>query len=251
MDEIDMFTALRPSPPADARAMRAAVLDRVEGALRGADAAPARGPRRRRRRRILIAGGIVTAAAAAAIAVPAVLPGGTNGSFITKAWAVERNADGSVTFSTSKQFDDPAGLRRALKATGVTAFVVINRLIDTPASTYDACDYAVADFAPQAVQKAVVTLGGHVDAPPGQVVVWPTWTLHPAAMPRGSALLIASWRPVNRHDPSAGAMIPMVLRTDRLPACVPTKPPGQLSARSGAARDSPLVNQVSFVTPFS
>jgi len=225
MDEIDMFTALRPSPPADAQAMRAAVLERVEGVLRGADAPPVRMPRRRRR--LLVAGGIVTAAATAAIVVPAILPGGTNGTFITKAWAVERNADGSVTFSTSKQFDDPAGLRRALKAAGVTAFVVINRLISNDTASYDACDYDVADFAPQAVQKAVVTLGGHVDAPPGQVVVWPTWTLHPAAMPKGSALLIASWRPVNREDPSVGAMIPMVLRTDKLPACVPNPPPTQ------------------------
>jgi hypothetical protein len=225
MDEISMFTALRPAAPADAPAMRAAVLERVEGVLRGADTARARVPRRRRR--LLTAAGIVTAAAAAAIAVPAALPGGTNGTFITKAWAVERNADGSVTFSTSKQFNDPAGLRRALKATGVKAFVVINRLIDTPAYSYDACDYDVANFAPQAVQKAVVTLGGHVDAPPGQVVVWPTWTLHPAAMPQGSALLIASWLPANRHDPSAGAMVPMVLRTDRLPVCVPNPPPSQ------------------------
>jgi hypothetical protein len=242
MDEISMFTALRPAPPAEAEAMRAAARERVEGVLRAADAAPARTPRLRRR--LLLAGGLVTAAAAAAIVVPAVLPGGTTGTFITKAWAVERNADGSVTFSISKSFDDPAGLRRALKAAGVTAFVVINRLIDTPSSSYDACDYDTADFAPAAVQKAVVTLGGHVDAPPGQVVVWPAWTLRPAAMPRGSALLVASWRPANDHDTSAGAMLPMVLRTDRLPACIPSKPPSQLrmaetTTRSGCATISP------------
>jgi hypothetical protein len=232
MDEIDMFTTLRPSPPADAQAMRAAVLERVEGVLRADGPAarlPARRPARmpRRRRRLLMAGGIVTAAAAAAIVVPAVFPGGTSGTFIAKAWAVERNGDGSVTFSISKSFDDPAGLRRALKADGVTAFVVINRLITGGSATYDACEFDSADFAPGVVQKAVVTLGGHVDAPPGQVVVWPTWTLRPAAMPQGSALLIASWLPVNRHDPSASTMIPMVLRADRLPPCVPSKPPGQ------------------------
>jgi hypothetical protein len=227
MDEISMFTALRPSPPADAHALRAAVRERVEGVLRGPDAVTARTPARAPRRRLLLAGGVITAAAAAAIVVPALLPGGANGTFVTKAWAVERNADGSVTFSVSQSFDDPAGLRRALKASGVTAFVVINRLIVTPSSSYDACDYDNADFAPAVVQKAVVTLGGHVDTPSGQVVVWPAWTLHPAAMPKGSALLIASWRPANPDDPSAGAMVPMVLRTDRLPACVPAKPPGQ------------------------
>jgi len=228
VDEITMFTALRPSPPAGVNAMRAAVLERVEGVLRDADpAAPAR-PRRtrvpRRWHRLLVAGGIITAAAAAALVVPALLPGGTNGTIITKAWAVERNADGSVTFSVSKQFDDPAGLRRALKADGVSAFVVVNRLIVGESYAYDACNYVNLDLEPDAIQKAVVTLGGHVDAPSDQVT-WPTWTLHPAAMPRGSALLIASWLPSNRATSNASAMIPLVLRTDRLPVCTPNKPP--------------------------
>ena len=225
MDEISMFTALRPPPPAGAETMRAAVLERVEGVLRDAgDAAPARPSRPRRRHRLLVAGGIATAVAAAAIVVPAVLPGGTNETFITNAWAVERNGDGSVTFSVSKQFDDPAGLQRALKANGVTAFVIINRLIVGGSYTYDACNYVNLDLEPDAIQKAVVTLGGHVDALPDQVT-WPTWTLHPAAMPRGSALLIASWLPLDRDTNNVSAMIPLVLRTDRLPTCTPNKPP--------------------------
>jgi hypothetical protein len=228
VDEITMFTALRPSPPAGVNAMRAAVLERVEDVVRAAGpAAPAR-PRRtrvpRRRHCLLAAGGIVTAAAAA-IVVPAVLPGGSNSAIVTRAWAVERNTDGSVTFSVSKQFDDPAGLRRALKADGITAFVVVNRLIVGESYAYDACDYVNLDLEPDAIQKAAVTLGGHVDAPPDQVT-WPTWTLHPGAMPRGSALLIASWLPSNRATDNAGAMIPLVLRTDRLPVCTPSKPPG-------------------------
>jgi hypothetical protein len=37
------------------------------------------------------------AAACAAVVVPVLLPGGTPTSFGTKAWAVQRNADGTVT----------------------------------------------------------------------------------------------------------------------------------------------------------
>ena len=141
MDEISMFTELRPAPPADADAdaIRAAVRGRVTNVLSEADPAAHRGrPRARRspasprrspvRRRVLIGGGLVAAATAAAIAVPAWLPG-AGGTVVAKAWAVERNSDGTVTVTVSQQFNDPAGLQRALAADGITAFVAVHREI--------------------------------------------------------------------------------------------------------------------------
>jgi len=238
MDEISLFAELRPAPPADADAIRAAVRGRVTSVLSEADPA-IRGRRptawrssagRRRspaRRRVLIGGGLVAAATVAAIVVPAWLPG-SGDTVMAKAWAVERNRDGTITIAVSQQFNDPAGLQRALAADGITAFVTMNREVsgitkDGSAYSYNACDYLNLDLASPAVQTAVVTEGGSLAV--GQLpnlANW-TWTIDPAALPAGSAVLIPAWR---SSDGDAIAWEnPSVLRTDKLPACTPSTSP--------------------------
>jgi hypothetical protein len=243
MDEISMFAELRPAPPADADAdaIRAVVRGRVTSVLSEADPAadgrrpPARrssaGPRRSPvRRRVLIGAGLVAAATAAAIAVPAWLPG--PGGTMAKAWAVERNSDGTVTVTVSQQFNDPVGLQRALAADGITAFVTLHREITGENAgggyAYDQCDYLNLDYAPQAVENAVVAEGKNtVSSPPSAFDNWPTFIIHPAAMPDGSALLIAAWR--SPDGTGLATMIPTVLRTDKQPVCTPnTTPPGMV-----------------------
>jgi hypothetical protein len=243
MDEISMFAELRPTPPADADAdaIRAVVRGRVTSVLSEADAAahgrrpPARrssaGLRRSRvRRRVLIGGGLVAAATVAAIAVPAWLPG-SGDTVMAKAWAVERNSDGTITIAVSQQFNDPAGLQRALAADGITAFVTINREITGfnakggNAYSYDECDYLNLDYASQAVESAVVTEGQNntiLGPLPNLLANW-TWIIDPAALPAGSALLIPAWR---SSDGDAVAWEnPSVLRTDKPPVCTPNTPP--------------------------
>jgi hypothetical protein len=248
MDEISMFAELRPAPPADADAIRAAVRGRVTSVLSEADPAPhGRWPHARRppagprrspvRRRVLIAGGLVAAATVAGIAVPAWLPG-SGDTVMAKAWAVERNRSGTITIAVSQQFNDPAGLQRALAANGITAFVTINLEItgvnakNGNAYSYDACDYRNLDYAPPAVQNAVVAEGSNQNAVfpeaanmPGGLLsnsAFSTWTIDPAALPAGSALLIPAWR---SSDGDAMAWeTPTVLRTDKLPVCTPSAP---------------------------
>jgi hypothetical protein len=234
MDEISMFAELRPAPPADADAIRAAVRGRVTSVLSEADpAARGRRPRAWRssagprrppvRRRVLIGGGLVAAAAVAAIAVPAWLPG-SGDTVMAKAWAVERNSDGTITIAVSQQFNDPAGLQRALAANGITAFVTMNREItgvkaNGTAYSYDECDYLNLDSAPQAVESAVVTEGSNPLM--GVLSNWANWTwvIDPAALPAGSALLIPAWR--SSDGDAFAVQDPTVLRTDKLPACTP------------------------------
>jgi hypothetical protein len=250
MDEISMFAELRPAPPADADAdaIRAVVRGRVTSFLSESDpAAHGRRPRARRssagprrspvRRRVLIGGGLVAAAAVAAIAaiaVPAWLPG-SGDAVMAKAWAVERNSDGTITIAVSQQFNDPAGLQRALAADGITAFVTMNREItgvnkDGTAYSYDECDYLNLDTAPPAVQSAVVTdnnafvtQGNNTPTRPLSFFANWTWTIDPAALPAGSAVLIPAWR--SSDGDAIGFEDPSVLRTDKLPVCTPNTVP--------------------------
>jgi hypothetical protein len=240
MDEISMFAELRPTPPADADAdaIRVAVRGRVASVLSEADPAahgrrpPARrssaGPRRSRvPRRVLIGGGLVAAATVAAIAVPAWLPG-SGDTVMANAWAVERNSDGTITIAVSQQFNDPAGLRRALAADGITAFVTINLEItgvnaEGTVYSYDACDYLNVDYAPQVVESDVVTEGNNtITGGLSHFSNW-TWTIDPAWMPNGSALLIPAWR--SQDGTSLAVETPSVLSTDKPPVCTPNTPP--------------------------
>jgi hypothetical protein len=79
---------------------------------------PARAPRPIRRRLVVGAGLAATAGAAAAVFG---LPGADHGG-AGAAWAVTKNADGSMTVSV-KDFRDPAGLQAKLRAAGLRANV--------------------------------------------------------------------------------------------------------------------------------
>jgi hypothetical protein len=267
MDEISMFAQLRPTPPADADAdaIRAVVRGRVTSVLSEADpAARGRRPAARRssagprwspvRRRVLIGGGLVAAAAVAALVVPAWLPG-SGDTVVAKAWAVERNSDGTITIAVSQQFNDPAGLRQALAADGITAFVTMNLEITGVnargvAYSYDACDYLNVD-APPSVQSAVITddnvfvpEGNNMPTVPLSFFANWTWTIDPAALPAGSAVLIPAWR--SSDGDTIAFETPSVLRTDKLPVCKPNAPfpfartvPGQLPSQQVTAPTGP------------
>jgi len=219
MNEISMFTSLRPGAPADALAMREAARERLAGVLSAPDATAAVRPRARRRHRMLAAGGMITAAAAAAIVVPAVVPGSATGTFVTKAWSVERNQDGTVTASFHEVVTDPVALQQALRADGVHAFVKVMSMKSAYVKGageeyYTACNYSGLDKEPPSVQQAVV---GQNVGPRGAQ----SWTIRPSAMPNRSSLLITLW-------PSSVVTVlqsPVVLSTYQPPVCVPAKPP--------------------------
>src|SRR5580692_5417621 len=161
MDEISMFTTLRPGELADAVAIREAARKQLAGVISAPDAISAVRPRARRRHRMLAVGGMITAAAAAAIVIPAVLPGSATGTFITKAWAVERHQDGTLTVSFDEVATDPVALQRALRADGVHAFVRSMSMKSAYVKGagkefYAACNYSGLDKEPPSVQQAVV-----------------------------------------------------------------------------------------------
>ncbi len=87
-----------------------------------ADRGPATAPTRKEphRRRRLAIGAAMAATAGAAVAIVG-LPG-TNHGGAPAAWAVTRNADGSVTVKIS-DYRDPAGLQAKLRAAGLRAEV--------------------------------------------------------------------------------------------------------------------------------
>jgi len=94
-----------------------AALDRIL-ADNGPAGAPAK-PHRTRRR--LMLGAAVAAAAGAAVAIVGIP--GTNHNGTPAAWAVTKNADGTVTVKIS-DYVDPEGLQRKLRQAGLRADVV-------------------------------------------------------------------------------------------------------------------------------
>jgi hypothetical protein len=227
MDEMKLLEDFRAAvaPPDDrilaqARSrMLAAGLDRSGGR--------AQSPRRRVRWTQLALSGAAIAAIAVTLSV--VLPGGPDGTFVTKAWAVERNPDGTVTVTMNQQFQDPAGVQRALEKDGITAYVQVNAMSKGQSGGGQACSYAHLDRAPEAVQKAVITTNqipvesngtSPVKLPSGHPVVADlvSWTIHPSAMPPGSSILFADWL----SSAFSLLMHPAVLSTDATPICTPT-----------------------------
>jgi hypothetical protein len=240
MDEITMFTALRPAPPEEVEPTRQRARIRLEGAL-GAPAGKRRGSGRRDAglgrfrfpRPVLLAGAVAAAAACAAIVVPAVLPAGGAGSLVTAAWAVQRNTDGTVTV-TLKDVFDLGGLQQALASDGVPARVIT--VATDPAAytgplvaanpvtrtTVRGCFYPVtgSSFEPASVQQAAVT---QVANPVGTDIT-ALYDIHPAAIPAGSVLLIQGVA-IGGQGPRAAADVseltsfpaPAVLASDSLP----------------------------------
>jgi hypothetical protein len=218
MDEITMFAAIKPAPPAETGPVRQQARARLDAALQGPPRAGRRhGASRRpgelrrlgsgrrpggldrfRFRRPVLLAGAAAVAACAAIVVPAVLPAGGGGSLVTAAWAVQRNADGTITV-TLKDVFDLGGLQQALASDGVPARVIT---VTTNPATYtgplaavnpvnrttvSGCFYPAtgSDFEPASVQQAVVT-----QVAPAGTDITALYDIHPAAMPAGSVLLI-------------------------------------------------------------
>ena len=128
------------------------------------------------------------AAACAAIVAPALVPAGSPGAFVTAAWAVQPNPDGTVTVSI-KEFRDPAALQRDLRADGIPAIVRtdgIPAIENAPPPPIHGglrfCAISVADL-PETI--------GHAAVHPVKARRSFIFIIHPAAIPAGSTLLIA------------------------------------------------------------
>jgi hypothetical protein len=227
MDEMKLLEDFRAAvAPPDDRIL-AQARSRMLAADPDRSATRARSPLRRVRWPQLAVSGAAIAAIAVTLSV--VLPGGADGTFATKAWAVGRNPNGTVTVTTTQQLQDPAGLQRALREDGITAYVQVNGMSQGQQGGGAACSYAHLDMAPEAIQAAVVTANqiyvrsgetGSVKLPTGHPVVAEllSWTIHPSAMPPGSSILLVDW--VSRVF--RGVMHPVVISADTAPVCSPT-----------------------------
>jgi len=178
----------------------------------GPSSATAPAPRLPRTRRRLAIGVGVAAAAGAAVALVG-LPGSPNHGGAGAAWAVTKNADGSVTVNLN-DYRDPAGLQAKLRAAGVRANVTTapDKCI-TPlpgAAEYAMFDGDLSTFhAPYTWQKLFAgtptglvgrgpgygvtadTGGKSITLPNGEVMpAHMTFTVHPSEMPSGDDLNI-------------------------------------------------------------
>ncbi len=225
MDEITMYTALRPQAPGNAGELTGAVRQRVAGEFgpppRRGRRVPGRG--RPGRRRLLLAAGAVAAAAAAAIAiVQAAGPERGTGQFVTAAWVVRHNANGTVKV-TLKQARDAAGLQRALRADGIPAYVRIGPWASKPSqplTAWPAEECVQRGGGPPVPRKVVEDVfpfpaGGGPDQ--GYAV-----TIRPSAIPEGDSILIqVVWTQGNSlFGISVGDL---VMSTTNPPACRPTR----------------------------
>jgi hypothetical protein len=252
MNDISALRELRPAPPpAELETMRMAARSRF---VAGTVSRPA--PARPRWRRPVLAGGVITAAAAAGAAVGLVLTSGvlTSGpaavpahpaaaghsrTVVTTAWTVREDADGTISIYL-QQFANPAGLQATLQADGVNAIVraipytLRTFLNSSKPVVFPTCNYVtINDRAPQAVQRAVLTVGSQ--ALPALFVI------HPDAMPTGSALFLAFMVSPPRADGNI-ALKPVVLDNGTVPACVPfpAKPALGAPANTAVKAGSPV-----------
>jgi hypothetical protein len=211
MDELKLLEDFRAAvaPPDDLILARARSRMLAADFDRSGDRAGS--PRRRVRWPQLAVGGAAIAALAVTLSI--VLPGGADGTFVTKAWAVERNPDGTVTVTMDQQIQDPAGVQRALREDGVSAYVQVNATVTGPQDVELACSYAHLDKAPAAVQKAVITSNRIPVESNG--TSQQSWTIHPNAMPPGSSILFADWV----SSAFSAVLNPSVLSTDTAPVC--------------------------------
>ena len=240
MNEITTLRELRPAPPAELEAMRMAIRERfVSGTGSGTAARP---PRQRWRGPVLAGGLTVTAAASAAAALvlssgPTAAPGqrgtaGHAGTVVTAAWTVREDADGTVTIDL-REYANPGALQQTLQADGINAIV---RQIPTESLRYGdltvswpTCNYFPANTAPDAVQRAVVTIT--------RQLLPVLFVIRPAAMPPGSALFLqflAGMSATPKNDNTGVIAIkPLVLTDAAVSACVPrTKPTPPISPLS-------------------
>lgn len=220
MDEIMLFRQLRPQDAPDADQMGAAVRERL---LR--EISP-RGRSGRRpgwfSRRPLVLTAAVAAAVGIAVLVPVMLPGDTAGPFAARAWAVQRNDDGTVTV-TINQAHDPAGLQRMLRADGVRAYVRYSPWV-VKSSNGSTTSYP----AEQCQQSGPDT----VKLPPDvTAAVFPyvkntadfsyAFNIRPSAIPKGATVLIqVTFNGSGLQDQGLDVET-QVLANDLPPACTP------------------------------
>jgi hypothetical protein len=234
MDELSLFTDLRPAP---GRVDVAAARDRLTGAIAGGPARPAR-----RSKRMVVAGGMVAVAAVAAIVVPAVLPrgGGSDLTGVAKAaWTVDRHPDGTITLTIEQLFGDLTGLQKTLRTDGVPAIVAVVpwkiSSVNGGTRAIQACGYeryVTLNSEPHAVQGAVITypatktlityanskyaIAKVVHESPDPFI----WIIHPGAMPRASVLFIVASPSLAKAGVGGAVSLPVVLRAGT-PVCVP------------------------------
>jgi hypothetical protein len=240
MNEMTALREIRPAPPpGELDAMRLA-------ARRQFVAGTAPKQAGHRWRLPVLAGGLTAAAAATASGVlvltgaPVATPGqhattGHAGTVVTTAWTVRQNADGTVTIQL-RQYADPAGMQRTLRADGIDAIVRpipwVLRTVNFPAvgrqlqkkangralpgSAAPTCVYARTDNASAAVQHAAVTIV--------QQAIPAYFIIHPARIPHRSALFLAFMANVPAGTGTGNfAMKPVVLTDATAPACVPVR----------------------------
>lgn len=225
MDQIALFSTVRPAPPAgdDVAAMCERARERVTAEYRR--------PARRRGWTIALAlSGAALAAAGAAVVVTAVLPGGSARPrtpaasrsplqpFVAAHYTVQPHHDGTVTVTiTVGQLRDPAGLQRALAKEGVRALVrsIPGRSVSrtdhgiTHTDVFPACDYPGLAVEPPSV--AIKALPPQPNGPTLEHV----FTIRPSAMPKGSVVFIQT----GLYDHIE------LLANGKLPPCVPSTPP--------------------------
>jgi hypothetical protein len=240
VDEIELFTSLRPRVGIDLADQRERARARLAGAMSESGARASTGHHGRRlgglnspTRTAFTVGGAALAVGGATVlaaVLPTVLSSGQSGSLITSAWAVQPRKDGTVKV-TIKDASDPAGLQRALRAAGIRAVVVSPREVSRKDAqggwvTHPICSYPTAGplFAPAAVQRAVVTVPrpatGSARSP--RVIAF----IHPAAMPKGSVLFISdTFSALPNGSRSLSVTSPAVLKGDKLPRCLSNEPP--------------------------
>jgi hypothetical protein len=206
IDDISIVAALRPAPPADAEQIRQRARRRLEVALAGAG--PYRLGRLRRNRHRLALGLAATAAVVGAvIAVPAVLPGSA-GSIVTKAWAVTRSPDGTITVTIKQTLSDQAALQRALRAEGVPAYV----------RSMNGCRYWEPAGGLQEIRANDVKAVLFPPAPGNTGKTLSEIIIHPGALRKGWALFIGG------SPARSGWTIQMYIMTnDHPPVCVPAR----------------------------
>jgi hypothetical protein len=207
MDEIRMVTALRPGPPADAEKIRQRARRRLEVALAGAGPYR-RGGLSRYRRRLVLGAAAAAAAVGAVVAVPAVLPGSA-GSIVTKAWAVTRSPDGTITVTIKQTLRDQTALQRALRAEGVPAYVRSMR----------GCAYWEPMGGLEEIRANDLKAVLFPPAPGNKGKTLSEIIIHPGALRKGWALFIGG------SPARSGWTIQMYIMTnDHPPVCVPARP---------------------------
>ncbi len=165
--------------------------------------APAPAPHRRR---LVIAAAVVTAAVAATVIV-------TNVAGSTPAYAVNRNADGSVDF-VIHNVRDAAGATRALQAAGVPAVV-------EPERKTGSCPPGTRGV-PDAARMSLVTSIIASDARQPSAAGLPPVVIRPGNIPAGDTLVLGI-----PQEPTTGS--PMMFGTWLYrapgPSCVEQPPP--------------------------